>query len=318
MSLKILCVGDIHLRASAPVSRLDKDFLGTIIEKLEQIADMSDRFDMVILLGDVFDRPDVVHSVVIRAMRVFSMFKTPVYSVVGNHDVPGYQGADLTKSALGVLFESGVVKKLDSMHINNVSIYGLHAYDKTLWTVPDSGSVKILVAHKMVTNNPFPDPDGRNSCHVIADVSKLTNADLILSGDIHYPHEVEIDNKLFLNPGSLARLSIADRDRHPQVAEITIEDSGEINHNFLALNSKPAEMLFDLKNYSQRMAAEAHTKGFVKTYAQVVLSVKAEAHLLAPALERFLAANGVEAKLHTSVLEYYDRAEKEVLAEIKD
>lgn len=314
MSLKLLVVGDIHLRAIKPVSRLDEDFLGTTIGKIDQIREMSSGFDLVILLGDVFDRPDASHSVVLRAIRAFGQFKAPVYSIVGNHDVMGYQGQTLDKTALGVLFESGVLKKLDSLHIGNVGIYGVHAYDKNIWTVPEGSKTKVLVAHKMITNNPFPGGE----CILVKDMAAETNADIILSGDIHYPHEVEIGTKLFVNPGSLMRLNISDRDRHPQVAQITIENSGEVNCNLAVLNVRPSETVFDLENYSNRMASEMHTKDFAKTYAQAVISVKGEAHKIAEILEKFLSQNGVESNLHTSVMEYYGRAEKEILEEIKD
>ena len=314
MSLKILFATDIHLRAMKPVSRLDEDFLGTIIKKIDQVREMSSNFDLVILGGDIFDRPDASHGVVVETINAFAQFKTPVYSVVGNHDVYGFQGQSLNKTAMGVLIQSGVIKKLDSLVMKGVGIYGLHAYDKTVWEVPESVATKVLVAHKMLTNNPFPG----GTCHLISEMCTKTNANLILSGDIHYPHEIEADNKLFLNPGSLSRLSITDRDRSPQVAEITIEDNGDINHNFTPLQSRPAESIFDLVNYSNRLASEMHTKDFVKTYAQAVISVKGEAHKIAEAIEQFCAANGVEAKLHTGVMDYYDRVEKEALVEIKE
>lgn len=314
MSLKILAVGDIHLRATKPVSRLDQDYLGTAIRKIGQICEMSDNFDIVVLLGDVFDRPDAPHSVVFQAIRAFAQFKVPVYTIVGNHDVAGYQEQTLDRSALGILLESGVVKKLDSLVMNGVAMYGLHAYDKTIWEVPESQSVKVLFAHKMLTNQPFPG----DACHLISEVEPKTNANIIISGDIHYNHEVELNNKLFLNPGSLLRMSITDRDRSPQVVELTIEDGGEVNYNLTPLQYRPAESIFDLTNYSNRLASEMHTKDFVKTYAQAIISVKAEAHKIAEVLEKFLMENGVDAKLHTSVMGYYDRAEKEILAEMKD
>lgn len=316
MSLKILFATDIHLRAVRPISRKDDDFLASILHKIDQIREMSDNFDIVILGGDIFDRPDASHGVVSRAINAFAKFKVPVYSVVGNHDVYGYQSQTLDRTALGVLFEAGVVKKLDSIFMNGVAIYGMHAYDNEQWRVPESESPKVLVSHKMITNHPFPNDQGR--CHVIADLADKTNADLILSGDIHYPHEVEENGRLFVNPGSLARLSIADRDRFPQVAEIAIEDAGGITCNMRVLDSRPAETVFDLDSYSNRMASEEHTKTFVKTYAHAIISVKAEAHLLAPALEKFLRENGVEAQLHTLVDEYRGRAEREVLTEMKE
>lgn len=314
MSLKLLFATDLHLRAIKPISRLDDDFLGSIIRKIDQIREISENFDVVILGGDIFDRPDASHSVVTKSIEAFYKFTKPVYTIIGNHDVYGYNGQTVDKTAMGVLIASGAIKKLDSINMNGVAIYGLHAYDSTVWTVPDSVSPKVLVAHKMLTNTPFPG----GTCHLISDVATKTNADLILSGDIHYPHEIELNNKLFINPGSLSRLSITDRDRFPQVAEIVIEDSGEINHNLLVLDSRPAETIFDLQNYSNRVAAEEHHKGMVKTFAQAVISVKGEAHKIAEAIENFCAANGVEARLVSMVDEYRDSAEKVILAESKE
>ena len=52
----------IHLRAVRPISRRDDDFLASILHKIDQIREISENFDIVILGGDIFDRPDASHG----------------------------------------------------------------------------------------------------------------------------------------------------------------------------------------------------------------------------------------------------------------
>jgi len=307
---------DLHLRMTRPISRLDDDFLANLLAKVDVVREMANDSDAVILGGDIFDRPDVPHGVVVQAVRAFGKFDVPIYTVIGNHDVFGYQGATVESSAMGVLLESGVVRRLDSVNIKGVNLYGLHAYDKTLWSVPEDNkeTASILVAHKLLTNISSP---GLRA-HLLSDVAAETNADAILSGDIHSPHHEELDGVLFANPGSMARLSIVDRNRQPQAAEITVDDSGVISCEFIPIATRPAESLFDLKGYSSRIASEERARTFSKTYAQAIISVKGEAHKIAALLAEFLDKNNVDGALAEVVKAYYDRAEGEQLGEMKD
>ena len=190
-----------------------------------------------------------------------------------------------------------------------MDIYGIHAFDKPCWDVGESPNKKIIVAHKMITNNPIPN----TNCILVDQLAKHTNADIILSGDIHYPHSVEVNGKLFINPGSVTRLSIVDRARMPQASLISIDDDGEVEHETLPIPSKPGDMVFNVEDYSAKVASESHTKDFVKTYASVVFSVKAEAHKIGDVLSRFLKDNNVPNEMTGVVEAYYSNAEKQVL-----
>lgn len=332
MSLSIVFATDLHFRSSRPVSRLDRDYLGTLLAKLEDIRKLSERSDMVILGGDIFDRPDTPHSVVIRVNRVLTTFKVPVYSIIGNHDIYGYEGLTVDATALGSLFEMGKLRRLDTLSFPGkqgsgavaVNIYGMHAFDKEIWKVPDSPGVKVLVSHKMITGTPIP------NCKVftLEEIAEATNADLVLSGDIHTPHQKSIEvggsengigrHVMMVNPGSMARQSIIDRDRVPQAAMIEISDSGQVSSHMLPLTTRPPESVFDLKHYSERMASEAHTDEFVRTYVNAVVSVKAESGNVSDVLIGFLEKNGAGDKMRKAMMEYLARAEKEVLQETKE
>jgi exonuclease SbcD len=320
MSLKLLFSTDLHLRASKPISRLDHNFFATQLAKIDEIRQIAEdeKVDLVILGGDIFDRPDVPHSVVIRAIRAFKKFKkTPVYSIVGNHDVYGYTSSTEDASAIGTLFESGAVRKLGVLAPagGNTIIYPLHAYDDDQWTVPNGPGFKILVAHKMITNIPIPGADTL----LIKNIDKETNADIILSGDIHTPHITRTENNhWFVNPGSMTRMSIADRDRQPQVAVVSIADNLEIECEFRSLGIRPAETVFDLTSYSERMAQETHAKDFVKTYVQAIVSVKAEAGDVGNAIIAMLEANSFSDDVRWTIKAYLDRTHKEVLTETEE
>ncbi len=318
--MKILFATDLHFRASKPISRLDTNFFATQLAKLDEIRQIAidEKVDLVLLGGDIFDRPDVPHSVVIKVMRAFRRFRDAgldVDSIVGNHDVYGYTSSTEDASAIGALFESGVVRKLSVMMYPGVSIYAMHAYDDTVWTVPEGPGVRILVAHKMLTNIPIPGADAL----LIKNVDKQTNADIVLSGDIHTPHMEHTDaDHWFVNPGSMTRMSIADRDRQPQVAIITIEEGNTIDCEFRSLGIRPAETVFDLTSYSQRMAQETHAKDFVKTYVQAIVSVKAEAGNVGNAIIAMLEANSFADEVNGKIKSYLDRTHKEVLTESEE
>jgi DNA repair protein SbcD/Mre11 len=315
VSFKLVFATDLHFRATKPISRLDNDFFGSLLAKVDELRELSADADIVLLGGDIFDRPDVPHSVVIKVIRAFSKFKCPIYTVVGNHDVHGYQEVSVEASALGVMFENGVMNKLDILNpCRGIAIYGLHAYNENRWRVPNTNDFKVLVAHKMITGVPIP------NCDTIlpSDVARETNANLILCGDIHTPFIEKHNGKTFVNPGSFARMSINDRERQPQAAVITIEDDGEVNIDLKTLCTRPAESVFDIKAYSQRMAQETHTKDFIRTYVQAIISVKAEADQVGTVLVKFLEDNGVEPKMRKTIEGYLLRAQKEVLKEIEE
>lgn len=314
MPTKILFATDFHFRATRPIARVDENFFESQLKKLEHLAGISKGLDAVILGGDTFDRPDAPPSVIIKVMRTLARFQCPVHTVIGNHEVYGYESRSVESSAIGILFEHGVLKRLDYLEFPGVHIYGVHAFDKPTWVLENGDAKKIIVAHKMITNSPIPNAD----CILVEALARVTNADLVLSGDIHFPHMVEAGNKLFVNPGSMSRMSIVDRERMPQAVVVTVEDDGEIDLEFVQVPSKPGNKVFNLESYSAKAASEAHTKDFVKNYASVVFSVKAETHKIGEVLARFMKDNNIPGNMTAMIESYYKNAEKQVLKGTKE
>ena len=82
--------------------------------------------------------------------------------------------------------------------------------------------------------------------------------------------------------------------------------------------AKPGNKVFNLENYSAKAANEAHTKDFVKNYASVVFSVKAETHKIGDVLARFMKDNNIPGNMQAMVESYYRNAEQQVLKETKE
>lgn len=316
--MKILFATDLHLKATRPSGRTDADFFATQLEKIDRLRmfAISANSDLVILGGDIFDRPDSPHSVVIGAMRAFSAFPQPVYTVCGNHDVFGYNNTTLTTSALGVLFASGALKKLDKLRLPGMYIKGLHAYDPTDWCINDTDGndeVLILVAHKFLTTKAIPNDD----FYLVSNVDAETNCGLILSGDIHQPHCVKTEcGRWFVNPGSMTRMSVDDAERIPQAALITVAGY-DIDVKHLSLTTQTGSEVFDKKVYAERLAGEAHTRQFVRTYVDEIVSAKGKVADIGPSLLAYAAGND-NPRMERILVSALDRAEKAVLKESDD
>ena len=311
---KLLFVTDVHARSVSPASRLDADFMSAIEDKLGHVAAIASdkRVDMVILGGDMFDRPDVPNSVIIRIMRAMHKIPGQVLSIVGQHDIYGYQKKSVATSAIGVLNESGSLRVFDSISDKGIFIKAIHAYDKTDLNIDESAKINIIVAHKLITNKSIP---GAIS---IAALEETNKANIILSGDMHEPHDIMVNGRLYLNPGSLTRLSISDINRKPQVAIITINDDYSFSHELVIVPHKPSDGIFDAAGYTEEKLQERRTEDFVKTYASAVMSVKAEAYKIGTGLRDFMKANSIPEPVKKKVTEYYEGSEKNVLENNKD
>ena len=325
--MKLLFATDIHLRATAPVSRLDEDFFATQLGKIDSVRRIAAerKPDLVLLGGDIFDAPAPPPSVQIKAIRAFKAFGQNVYTVCGNHDIYGYSDTTLSTSALGVMFESGALHKLGELYRPGVYIKGLHAYDKTDWNTDsskhndrhceDAKIVDVIVAHKMLSTMPLPGQDN----YLVSKVDAETNAGLILSGDIHTPFCVKTDSgRWFVNPGSLTRMSVNDRHRRPQVALITISGY-DVTVELIDVESKPGSEVFDEAAYEERIAGEAHTKQFVRDYVGEIVGAKGKVAEIGPALLSYAAAQAASNPDVTRVLtSALGRAEKAVLRESEE
>lgn len=207
----IVIVGDPHLNSSTPSSRIDI-FADTSIEKLETLLDLckSKNYKTVVLLGDVFHKPQQPINYIYRVINAFLKFKRAgitVYSIVGNsHDVPYDKVSYLPRTALGLLFQTQALHKLESATFISQGDYsiGLFGYDYEAPIVPldkidYKAHVNICVCHRYFEY-------GYSSSSLTKQNIRDLGYNIYCMGHEHQPHDVEkVDNHLVVRPGRFMR-----------------------------------------------------------------------------------------------------------------
>lgn len=232
---KILYFTDTHLQGKELSSRKD-DYLSSILEKIREISEIanSERVDFVLFGGDWFSRPSPSDEVVIKLIQVLKEFNArPIISILGNHDIEGRNPETYNRKSAKILEEAGVVKFLKDGEIfppvdTEVEIHGVNykdGVDRNPKFLKIKKRNKSLVAIEMVHSYVLPFKTNFETLSV-EEVTGITEADIILVGHYHDGYGIrKIDEKIFVSPGSIARDSIKQFDRVPQVVLITIDES---------------------------------------------------------------------------------------------
>lgn len=235
--LKFLYFTDPHVRIQSPTYRLD-DFYQTILNKLKYVAELGKihNVDAYICGGDFIDRPDIPYTTLTGLVETLALFKSPICCATGNHDLFGYNPATYHRTALSVVNASGIITRLSNDPLifkdgrgTTVSLTGCDAHpllDKNgrvedYVEVPDVPSaVKIHTVHGFLATKPWPMVPVTT-----IDAIAHTKADIVLSGHEHSGFGViKKGEKIFCNPGALARLtaSVGDVNLEVKVALITV------------------------------------------------------------------------------------------------
>lgn len=259
--MRFLFLSDTHFRAERSRYRLDEDVVLTQLAEFEEVLQLAKDKDAVILHGgDFFDRPTPAFSLVVRLLELLNKYKVSFYSVVGNHDVTGFNHDSVINTGLGILMETGVVKKLDKVLFPGVAVHGIPAYvnpregDYTFGPEYD-GLFRIVVSHNFVIPQ-----------QVIFDAvhprEVTTNADLVLLGHYHKAFEHTEGNTQFLNVGSFSRWSISEKDQTPSVIFIDTVTS-EITTIPLE-TPKLGSLIFDVEAIEDEKKRELDLENFVE------------------------------------------------------
>ncbi len=262
--MRILYFTDTHIRGTTPKNRKD-DYVQTLENKFLEILDIIEdkKIDFVIHGGDLFDRPDISVSVVSRFANILNKIKVPIYMVSGNHDIYGHNPQTVNRTMVGLLNNLGIINIIDNMgkvilekdsikvqltgqpyiynidDINNRNYYLVEDIDEGI-------DYSIHLVHGMLLDKPFI----KGIPFTLIDDIKSTKADITLSGHYHSGFKKTfIDNKYFINPGSIVRItnSLREMERQPQVALLDLTDT--INISFIPL--KTAESGEDVLDRSE-------------------------------------------------------------------
>ena len=239
--LNLLFFTDTHIRGNTPKNRKDI-FVDTLEKKLIEINDIikKNKIDFVLHGGDLFDRPDVSIAVASKFAMILDKIQVPFYLISGNHDIYGHNPDTVNRTMLGLLDALGVINLIRSnekiiLEKDNVKVqltgqpyvYDIDSLDKRdyyiLKDVKDDVNFSIHMVHGMLLDKPFI----KGIPYTLIDDIKDTLADITLCGHYHSGFKTsEINNKYFINPGSLVRVtnSLREIERIPKVVIIELKE----------------------------------------------------------------------------------------------
>lgn len=236
--MKFVYMTDQHITNKWPQSRLD-NYLETILNKVEWVIQFANQEDAYILLGgDLVDRYTCSPEVVNKIISIFRTANKPIFGIVGNHDVYAQNFHVLDNVILGTVFKSGIVNLLtaDPIFITE---------DNMVVQLTGANYIPDMEKHKELYQ-PVRCPDSNWSIHIIHSflikkhwetlkrqytlITEVnSSADIILAGHEHQGFGVVEDNgTIFINPGSLGRISssLTEIARKPCIALIELTPEG--------------------------------------------------------------------------------------------
>lgn len=267
--MKLLFFTDTHIRGTTPKNRKDI-FIDTIEKKIIEIISIIDEngVDFVLHGGDLFDRPDISIAIASKFAKLLDQIKVPIYLISGNHDIFGHNPTTINRTMLG-LFDAldivnlvnsydKIILKKDNMKVQLTGQPYIYDIDKPsnrnyylLNEVNEDVNYSIHMVHGMLLDKPFI----KGIPYTLIDDIKNTFADITLSGHYHAGFKtINIDNKYFINPGSLVRVnnSLSEIDRKPQVVLLELEDS--ISVRYIPLNTAlPGSEILDRKEIENNL-----------------------------------------------------------------
>ena len=256
--MRILYFTDTHIRGNNPKSRKDS-FADTLKEKLEELVKVSREanVDYVFFGGDLFDRPDVSPSIVKDFIGCFMGFPQPVYAISGNHDVYGQNPSTINRTVLGLLDAVGIIRLLslgEKVYLEKDGIrlqltgcpyyYDVDVNRQGYMVDKKDCDYAINLVHGFLLDRPFIEGIPYT---LIDDICQKTSADITICGHYHTGFGIKkIEDKYFINPGSLARVSnvSSEMNRIPSYLMIDLDKTVKIDMVKLKC-AKPGEEVLD-------------------------------------------------------------------------
>lgn len=290
---KFLFMTDTHARTNNPVSRKD-DFSETILKKIGWCINYANEIGAFILHGgDWVNRPDTSPAYVSKMCKILGDASLPIYGIIGNHDIYGYNKETFYRTPLHIANVCGAFSIIDeetSLKMGNVYISGAHSsglIDKNGRTaeyytprrlVPKvHDEIRIHVVHGFLTDHDWPDGVPYTKIDDVLD----TDADILLTGHEHCGYGILYKNDTcFCNPGALGRVSAAvgDVNRNVQVAVIEVDDDGKFTINMVPLPddiARPSDEVLDRDRLEEEKAAAAKIETFAAQIEQIQIDEEA-------------------------------------------
>lgn len=291
MSVTLVWRTDVHLSDQTPVSRVDT-WSDTVLGKLRDVGRIAEEVGAQGVLdgGDFFDLKSpsrTSHALVRRTMEVHRSYPCPVYANVGNHDCVYGDYVFLPGQPLGVLFESGIFRRLYDHHEQvfirdgvTVRVVGI-PYHGPRYCMGRFEAIRrgkedflVVVAHVLAS----PTADSMFDSEDVIKYSQLDDypADLYLFGHWHKDQGIvrTPKGKVIVNIGSLTRGSLSQDDlsRIPSVAVLRFTKQG-LDVEKVPVNHANPDLVFNVAGRDQKVLHESMMQDFA-THLQQVLTPK--------------------------------------------
>ena len=216
--MRILCLGDIHLRYHRPENRLD-DYFETQFRKLEWVFDLAvkERCKVVIMPGDVFDSSTASYIVTGRFAHLLYRYRKEfkVLAVYGQHDLR-FHSSQKENTPLFALAQTGLIRILSEnpYTLFNVNFYGA-SWGEEVPEIKTEG-MNVLATHRMVIKDEklWPTQDEFETSYQLL---RRYRFDLIVCGDNHTFFTDSYKGRWLVNCGSLCRMRVDQFDHEPSV-----------------------------------------------------------------------------------------------------
>lgn len=218
--------GDIHLRDDQPECRTD-NYWEAQATKIQFIRELQIENDDIPLLvaGDLFHKWNPSYELVSWAIQ---NLPRNLLVIAGNHDLKNNTMDLIGKTAINLLKISGKIELMsnNSSHYMSrtssscsVFVHGMSlGEDVPKFDIVEDDDIRIVLAHMMVWKGEVPYPGAPSSGESRKVLKKLSEFDLIVTGDNHIPF-VDEDNsgRKLVNSGSIMRMTAGQVSHTPRV-----------------------------------------------------------------------------------------------------
>ena len=282
MPVRLVWRTDVHMADRGPESRKD-DWPKTVLDKLSQVRAVAEKVRAAAVLdgGDFFHVKSPSrnsHALVQMTAEHHADYPCPVYCTPGNHDCTYGDYAFLPQQPLGVLYSTGVFKRLYDEHEAvfeqdgvKVRVVGV-PYHGTKYDLDRFRNIKrgdehhlVCVAHVLASERGGTMFEGED----IVRYSDLldTAPDVLMFGHWHKDQGVTtLGDKTFVNLGSLTRGSLSqdEVERQPACAVLSFMPTGR-DIRVVRLKVKPADEVFDVERRQRVESRRMEMDAFVST-----------------------------------------------------
>lgn len=193
--MRMIITADWHIRNTRPRCRIDEDWIKSQQKALNQIAEICENKNApLMVVGDIFNSNSDTSFECINMVQKLADYIGGIYLIAGNHDLPYHSSENIYKSAIGVLFQSENVFKIEDYSDD----FSAPNFDE------ERNSMPYMFIHTLTI--PSKDKPDFIECETPESLlKKYPTAKWIFTGDYHKNFVYEKDGRYVINPGCLIR-----------------------------------------------------------------------------------------------------------------